>query len=90
MKTLATLALAVLLTGALSPLSADAFGRRPNSSEVFQNRPPSQTQPGQPGGYDRPRQSVPEPSSGILLGLGLGLGLGLIVLVSTNRLRSDK
>ena len=69
--------MSVLLTLTLFSLTSDAFGRRPSHSEVGQ----SQGRPGplnenvqnhnDPNG--RPAQSVPEPSTFVLVGAGLAL-----------------
>lgn len=65
----------VVFTATLAfPLSADAFGRRPNSSEVYQAQP-STTTSNNPSGDSPGREysRVPEPSSIMLLGIGGGL-----------------
>jgi hypothetical protein len=67
----------VLLALTLFPITAEAFGRRPGRSEVAQGQ-------GQPGPLNdtvqnhndssgRPPQSVPEPSTLLLVGMGLAL-----------------
>ncbi len=85
MKMLASLALSIFLTTLFLPLSAEAFGRRPNSSEVYQSpRPPAESvAPNNPGNgtTGRPHQAVPEPPSILLL----GLGVGLVALVSMRK-----
>ncbi len=75
MKILGCCSLLVFLMLASFAPPADAFGRRPSSSEVVQG----QSIPGplnthiqnDPDG--RPPQSVPEPSSFLLVGIGLAL-----------------
>lgn len=81
-KVLASLGLFVFLTTLSYPLSAEAFGKRPSSSEVYQNQ---RSQPG-PGAPNNPRSDsparehlrTPEPSLIVLL----GIGGSLVVLVS--------
>ena len=87
MKIFASLGLLVFLTSLSLPLSAEAFGRRPSSSEVYQNQQP----PAGPVAPNTPRndtnrppiQAVPEPSSILLL--GLGLAVSLVALVSMRK-----
>ena len=77
MKILASLGLFVFLTTLSYPLSADAFGRRPSSSEVYQTqRPPTQPvtpNPPRNDGNGTTPHAVPEPSSILLLGIGMSL-----------------
>lgn len=85
MKILTSLALFVFLTVLSFPLSAEAFGRRPNSSEVYQSQqPPAESvAPNDPrNATNGPRyQAVPEPSSILLL----GLAVSLVALVSMRK-----
>lgn len=80
MKILASLGLFVFLTTLSFPLSADAFGRRPSGSEVYQTQPV----PTNNLGNDRngkPPHAVPEPSSILFL----GIGVSLVALVSIRK-----
>ena len=85
MKILASLGLFVFLTTLSFPLSADAFGRRPSSSEVYQNQPrqtpPVPTNNPENDTNGRPHHNVPEPSSILLL----GIGASLVALISLRK-----
>lgn len=85
MKMLASLGFLVLLATLSFPLSAEAFGKRPSSSEVYQSQrsQPSPAAPNNPRG-DSPGRGhlrTPEPSSIVLL----GIGGGLVALVSMRK-----
>ena len=85
MRILASLGLFVILATLSFPLSADAFGRRPSGSEVYQNqRPPTQPvtpNPPRNDGNGATPHAVPEPSSLLLL----GIGVSLVALVSIRK-----
>ena len=78
--------LVLLMLASFAP-SADAFGRRPSSSEVVQGQgipgPLNTHIQNDPDG--RPPQSVPEPSSFLLVGIGLAL---MVLFAKKKRLYS--
>ena len=81
MKMLASLGLFVLLATLSFPLSADALGKRPSNSEVYQSQrsQPSPAAPNNPrnDSSGREHSRVPEPSSIVLLSIG-GIFLTLV------------
>lgn len=71
----------VLVTAMVFPLTAEAFSRRPQSSEIFQNQQvgsgPTQKNDGTPHGR---AISVPEPPSYLLFAIA-AMGVGIVFLM---------
>lgn len=85
MRILASLGLMVFCATLSFPLSAEAFGKRPSSSEVYQSQRaqpnPASDNNSRHDSNHRERVSVPEPSSIMLL----GIGGSLVALISMRK-----